>query len=157
LHLRPTYSYTYLLLTHYRQLEKSNVKQKGKGSAILKVGMSNVNAYILTLTYGTCFGVELTMNNVTASYFYEYHGLSPATAGVFASCFGLMNIFARSCGGILSDWANGKFGVRGRLWATWCVQSCEGALCIVLGLVTMHMKSPFDSEEDIVGYTQVSK
>ena len=30
--------------------------------------------YILTLTYGTCFGVELTMNNVTASYFYEYRG-----------------------------------------------------------------------------------
>ena len=97
---------THLAPAHYRQLEESNVKQKGKGSAILKVGMSNVNAYILTLTYGTCFGVELTMNNVTASYFYEYHGLSPATAGVFASCFGLMNIFARSCGGLLSDWKN---------------------------------------------------
>ena len=142
---------------NYGELENSGVKQKSKGSAVLKIGLSNVNAWILTLTYGACFGVELTMNNVTASYFYEYHGLSPATAGVFASCFGLMNIFARSCGGILSDWANGKFGVRGRLWATWCVQSCEGALCIVLGLVTMHMKSPFDSEEDIVGYTQVSK
>ena len=51
---------------NYKELETSGAKQKSKGSAVLKVGLSNINAWILTLTYGACFGVELTMNNITA-------------------------------------------------------------------------------------------
>lgn len=127
---------------NYKELETSGVKQKSKGSAVLKVGLSNVNAWILTLTYGACFGVELTMNNITAKYFYDYHGLSPALAGVFASLFGLMNVFARSSGGLLSDWANKRFGLPGRLWACWFIQTIEGVLCLILGLVTMSDKAP---------------
>ena len=37
-----------------------------------QVGCSNINAWIFTLTYGFCFGVELTMNSVAARYFYQY-------------------------------------------------------------------------------------
>ena len=132
---------------NYSELENSGVKQKSKGSAVLKIGLSNVNAWILTLTYGACFGVELTMNNIAAGYFTQYHGLSPAVSGVFASCFGLMNVCMRSLGGILSDWANARYGMRGRLWSTWIVQSLEGALCIVLGLLTTSMKSPYEFED----------
>jgi len=139
---------------NYGELENSGVKQKSKGSSVLKIGLSNVNALILTLTYGTCFGVELTMNNITATYFYDYHGLSPTIAGVFASLFGLMNIFARSCGGLLSDWANKKAGMRGRLWATWIMQTAEGVLCIILGMLTKDMGSPFGAKE-INGWTQI--
>ena len=133
---------------NYGELENSGVKQKSKGSAVLKIGLSNVNAWILTLTYGACFGVELTMNNIAAGYFTQYHGLSPAVSGVFASCFGLMNVCMRSLGGILSDWANARYGMRGRLWSTWIVQSLEGALCIVLGLLTSGMKSPYEFEDE---------
>jgi len=133
---------------NYGELENSGVKQKSKGSAVLKIGLSNVNAWILTLTYGACFGVELTMNNIAAGYFTQYHGLSPAVSGVFASCFGLMNICMRSLGGLLSDWSNARYGMRGRLWSTWIVQSLEGALCIVLGLLTTSMKSPYEFEDD---------
>ena len=132
---------------NYGELENSGVKQKSKGSAVLKIGLSNVNAWILTLTYGACFGVELTMNNIAAGYFTQYHGLSPAVSGVFASCFGLMNVCMRSLGGILSDWSNKHYGMRGRLWSTWIVQSLEGALCIVLGLLTTGMKSPYEFED----------
>ena len=132
---------------NYGELENSGVKQKSKGSAVLKIGLSNVNAWILTLTYGACFGVELTMNNIAAGYFTQYHGLSPAVSGVFASCFGLMNVCMRSLGGILSDWSNKHYGMRGRLWSTWIVQSLEGALCIVLGLLTTSMKSPYEFED----------
>ena len=132
---------------NYGELENSGVKQKSKGSAVLKIGLSNVNAWILTLTYGACFGVELTMNNIAAGYFTQYHGLSPAVSGVFASCFGLMNVCMRSLGGILSDWSNKHYGMRGRLWSTWIVQSLEGALCIVLCLLTTRMKSPYEFED----------
>ena len=88
------------------------------------------------------------MNNIAAGYFTQYHGLSPAVSGVFASCFGLMNICMRSLGGILSDWSNARYGMRGRLWSTWIVQSLEGALCIVLGLLTTSMKSPYEFEDE---------
>ena len=45
---------------NYGELENSGVKQKSKGSAVLKIGLSNVNAWILTLTYGACFGNKTT-------------------------------------------------------------------------------------------------
>ena len=129
---------------NYGQLENSGVKQKSKGSAVLKIGLSNVNAWILTLTYGMCFGVELTMNSVAALYFHEYHGLTPQIAGLLASFYGLMNLVARSAGGLLSDWSNKRAGMRGRLWSCWIVQTLEGALCCCMAAVTLGADSPFE-------------
>ena len=63
------------------------------------------------------------MNSVAARYFHDYHGLSPKMAGLLASLWGLMNLFARSLGGVLSDRANSRFGMRGRIWACWAVQA----------------------------------
>ena len=59
-----------------------------------------------------------------------------------------MNICMRSLGGILSDWSNKRWGMRGRLWSTWLIQTLEGVVCIVLGFVTAGMDSPFDYEDD---------
>ena len=126
------------------QLEASGAKQKSKGSIILKTGLTNVNAWILTATYGMCFGVELTMNSVAALYFHEYHGLTPQIAGLLASFYGLMNLVARSAGGLLSDWSNKRAGMRGRLWSCWIVQTLEGALCCCMAAVTLGADSPFE-------------
>jgi NNP family nitrate/nitrite transporter-like MFS transporter len=126
------------------ELEKSGAKQKSKGSIVLKTGLSNVNAWILTATYGMCFGVELTMNSVAALYFHEYHGLTPQIAGLLASLYGLMNLVARSAGGMLSDYSNKKAGMRGRLWSAWIVQTLEGALCCCMAAVTLGADAPFD-------------
>merc|ERR1719258_462931 len=92
-----------------------------------------------------CFGIELTMNNVAAKYFYTYHGLSPQISGLCASMWGMMNLICRSMGGWLSDWANNKGGMRGRLWACWIVQTIEGVLCIFLGLTTTGYDAPHSS------------
>merc|ERR1719163_1679530 len=129
---------------NYGALEKKGVKQKLDGWMVVKLGASNINAWILTLTYGLCFGIELTMNNKAVLYFYTYYGVPPRTAGVLGSCFGLMNLFARSWGGLLSDAANKKFGMRGRLWAMWIVQSLEGVMCILMASMTLGMDSPHD-------------
>ena len=126
------------------ELEKSGAKQKSKGSIVLKTGLSNVNAWILTATYGMCFGVELTMNSVAALYFHEYHGLTPQIAGLLASLYGLMNLVARSLGGMLSDYSNKRAGMRGRLWSAWIVQTLEGALCCCMAAVTLGADAPFD-------------
>ena len=126
------------------ELEASGAKQKSKGSVVLKTGLTNVNAWILTATYGMCFGVELTMNSVAALYFHEYHGLTPQIAGLLASLYGLMNLVARSAGGLLSDWSNKRAGMRGRLWSCWIVQTLEGALCCCMAAVTLGADSPFE-------------
>jgi NNP family nitrate/nitrite transporter-like MFS transporter len=84
------------------QLEKTGAKQKPQGRIVMRTGLCNVNAWVLTITYGMCFGVELTMNSVAFLYFHDYHGLAPHEAGLYASLYGLMNLFARSLGGQLS-------------------------------------------------------
>ena len=90
--------------------------------------------WCLTITYGFCFGVELTMNNIIVTYLFDQFGVSLTIAGVLGSMFGLMNLFARSVGGLGSDLAGKRFGMRGRLWALWLMQTFEGALCIFMGL-----------------------
>ena len=127
---------------NFKELELSGAKQKTDSGVVLKVGCSNVNAWIFTATYGMCFGVELTMNNVAAKYFYTYHGLTPQLAGLCASMWGMMNLFARSLGGWISDECAKKWGIRGRLWSTWFVQTLEGIMCILLGQVTTGYDAP---------------
>jgi len=137
---------------NFAELESVGAKQKANSSVVLSVGCSNINAIILTLTYGMCFGIELTMNNVAARYFYLYQGLTPEIAGLCASAWGLMNIIARSMGGWLSDWSNARGGMRGRLWACWIIQTIEGVFCILLGGVTTGYDAPHESS---VGTTKI--
>jgi len=140
---------------NFKELEASGAKQKSSSGIVLKVGASNMNAWILTITYGFCFGVELTMTNVAAFYFYEYHGITPLLSSVFASIFGLVNLCARSLGGLWSDAASAKFGMRGRIWSLWFWQSVEGALCIVMALITLNYDAPVDGEKLINGWAKV--
>merc|ERR1719502_1185121 len=97
---------------------------------------------IMLLAYGLCFGVELCMNNKLVPYFTRYYGMHPLTAGPLGACFSLMNLFARSWGGIMSDFANKKAGIRGRIFSMWLIQTIEGAFCIIMGLVTVGMDGP---------------
>merc|ERR1719478_519124 len=140
----------------YKELEQSGAKQKSDPMIVIKTGFSNINAWLLTITYGMCFGIELTMNSIAAGYFYEYHGLSPLQAGLFASFFGLMNICCRTIGGWLSDVTNAKYGVRGRLWACWSIQTLEGFICVIMGALTMNMASPYENVGNkITGHTLI--
>lgn len=131
---------------NYKELEKAGVKQKSKGAMgagqLFALGFSNTNALIMLITYGLCFGVELCMNNKLTPYFTRYYGMNPRIAGPLAACFGLMNIFARSWGGILSDFMMKKAGLRGRIWAMWIIQTIEGFLCMLMGFVTVGMDGP---------------
>ena len=137
---------------NYRELEQAGSKQRADTRVVTRVGLSNINAWILTLTYGLCFGVELTMTNVVTLYLYEYHALSLIVAAPLGSIFGMVNLFARSLGGICSDWAGRKWDMRGRLWALWIFQTIEGLLCILMGLITINSRAPdFTAPADVVG------
>jgi NNP family nitrate/nitrite transporter-like MFS transporter len=72
------------------------------------------SVWALFLAYGACFGMELTINNVAAIYYYDRFGLDLVTAGLVAGAFGLMNLFARTLGGYFGDACGARWGLRGR-------------------------------------------
>ena len=87
--------------------------------------------WALFIMYGACFGVELTINNIAALYYFDHFGLSLAAAGLIAGMFGLMNIFARTLGGVFSDRAGSKFGLKGRVMFLGGVLLLEGVTLIL--------------------------
>ena len=93
--------------------------------------------WALFMIYGACFGVELTINNIAAIYFFDYFKLDLATAGLIAGSFGLMNLFARSLGGIFGDRAGIKYGLRGRVLFLAIVLFLEGLALILFSQMTV--------------------
>jgi MFS transporter, NNP family, nitrate/nitrite transporter len=82
--------------------------------------------WALALLYAASFGIELTVDNFAALYYTDYFHLTLATAGLVASLFGIMNLFARALGGVSSDWCNRRWGLRGRVRLLGCVVGAEG-------------------------------
>ncbi|MBL4699660.1 MAG: MFS transporter [Phycisphaeraceae bacterium] len=90
--------------------------------------------WALFVVYGACFGVELTINNVAALYFLDYFDYfkelptarAIGMAGLFAGLFGLMNLFARTLGGMMGDRMGMRFGLRGRVRWLFVVLLGEG-------------------------------
>ena len=105
----------------------------------------DARVWALFVIYAACFGIELTINNVAALYYHDYFHLDVKTAGLIAGLFGLMNIFARTLGGVFSDRFAKAAGLKGRVWFLGVVLFLEGiALVIfsrmpVLGLAVMAM------------------
>ena len=75
------------------------------------------------------------MNNQLATHFRTYFQLAAADASALAGSFGLMNLFARSLGGITSDLLYKKFGFRGRIWAQFLSLFFEAIFLFCFGLV----------------------
>ncbi|GJM94164.1 hypothetical protein PR202_ga10783 [Eleusine coracana subsp. coracana] len=96
-------------------------------------GVRDYRAWVLSLTYGYCYGVELIMENVAADFFRKRFRLPMEAAGAAAACFGAMNAVARPAGGVASDEVAKVFGMRGRLWVLWAVQTAGAALCVLVG------------------------
>lgn len=75
------------------------------------------------------------MDNIVAGYFYDRFGVNLEAAGALAASFGLANVASRPGGGVVSDKMGRRFGMRGRLWGLWVVQTVAGLLCVLLGRV----------------------
>ncbi len=88
--------------------------------------MKDIRVWALFIVYAACFGVELTINNIAAIYFFDNFELDLATAGLIAGLFGLMNLFARTLGGIFSDLFARQGGLKGRVRWLFIAMFCEG-------------------------------
>ncbi|MGQ7247858.1 MFS transporter [Halomonas sp. V046] len=86
----------------------------------------DIRVWALFVVYAACFGVELTINNIAAIYFFDNFDLTLATAGMIAGLFGLMNIFARTMGGVFSDLFASRSGLKGRVRWLFIAMLCEG-------------------------------
>jgi NNP family nitrate/nitrite transporter-like MFS transporter len=82
--------------------------------------------WALALLYASSFGVELTVDNFAALYYTDTFHLSLKVAGVVAGTFGMMNLFARALGGIVSDRCARRWGMRGRVVLLGCTIAAEG-------------------------------
>ncbi len=124
------------------------------GWTSFKRACANYRVWMLFVTYGACFGVEIFIHNIAASYYVDQFGLSLKSAGLAAGSFGLLALFARALGGIISDRMARSRGLDGRslllfvlivgegLGLLWFSQSQSAMLAVVamlsFGLCT-HM------------------
>ncbi|KAJ1628190.1 major facilitator superfamily domain-containing protein [Pavlovales sp. CCMP2436] len=115
---------------NFKELYASGQRKKQSYLTLIKAAGKDPRVWLLCFIYGGCFGTEVAMNQQLAPYFYGYFGLSITSAGWAAAGFGLMNIFARSLGGVISDFANAKFGHRARHWVLFFTQICSGLMLI---------------------------
>jgi MFS transporter, NNP family, nitrate/nitrite transporter len=61
-------------------------QQKISRENTLLLAAKDYRTWILTIAYAACFGVEITVDNFAASYFYEDYKASIILAGLLASC-----------------------------------------------------------------------
>ncbi len=107
-------SVLYLRFTQDSPEGKDAKASTGKSKGSLLEAARDPRVWALFIGYGACFGVELTIHNIAASYFHDRFQLSLEQAGMLAGSFGVLALFARSLGGYLGDRAGRRFGLDGR-------------------------------------------
>lgn len=122
---------------NYKEIQWQ-AKTKKKGSFL--IALKDYRTWLLSIAYAACFGIEITVDNVAATYFVDNFQTSLIMAGALASIFGFMNIFARALGGILSDKVGKVYGLRGKglLLAAFLVMEGVGIILFAnAGTLTM--------------------
>jgi len=107
----------YLYYKYTKDTPNGNFDEVGHSASDKKTDWSVLadwRLWALTIGYAMCFGMELTFDNVASLHFVDTFHLTQSAAGFWAGIFGFMNLFARALGGIASDKAGARFGMRGK-------------------------------------------
>lgn len=113
---------------------------KKGGWASFKRAAANYRVWLLFITYGACFGVEIFMHNVVAVYFLDNFELSLTTAGLVAGSFGLLALFARALGGWVSDRMARRGGLDARTRILFALMLGEGIGLLVFSMMdSLHL------------------
>lgn len=89
--------------------------------------------WCLFIIYGSCFGIELTIDNIAHTYFedHKYFAMAIGPASWAAFSFGGLNLFARALGGFGSDRVNARLGLGGRVYWLFAIILLEGLSMIL--------------------------
>ncbi len=117
--------------------EKGELTTVAKSKGAFWSAVKDYRVWALFVIYAACFGIELTINNVAAIYYRDYFGLGLKTAGLVAGLFGLMNIFARTLGGYISDRFVRNGGLRGRVRWLFIALLIEGVALVFFSRMTV--------------------
>ena len=131
---------------NYRELRaagKLAPRKSVKGS--FAAAARDPRVWALFVVYGACFGIELTVNNVLALYFLDYFAFFDSMsavqavqwAGAAAMLFGLMNVFARTLGGVCGDLFGRRWGLSGRVRWLFIALFAEGLALMFFSQVSV--------------------
>lgn len=108
----------------------------GASKGTFGMAVRDPRVWVLFLLYGACFGVELTMDNILHLYYHDHFGLSPKVAGFAAGSLGMMHLFARTLGGLVSDRFGGRWGLKGRVNWLFAAILVEGLVLMLFSRMT---------------------
>ncbi|SFC01811.1 MFS transporter [Massilia yuzhufengensis] len=113
---------------NFSDLRKAGLLPEGSkgGLASFREACRNHRAWLLFVTYGACFGIEIFIHNIAAVYYVDHFGLSLGSAGLAAASFGLLALFARALGGWVSDRAAHKGSLNSRVTVLFVLMIGEG-------------------------------
>jgi NNP family nitrate/nitrite transporter-like MFS transporter len=129
---------------NFRELRAAGKLTKRSTQGTFLEACRDGRVWALFVAYGCCFGIEITMENIIVLYLLDYfdyfrqmdHTQALRMAGLLASFFGLMNIFARSLGGWLGDICGNRWGLSGRVKWLFVALFCEGVTLLVFSKAT---------------------
>ncbi|WP_267428585.1 MFS transporter [Methylobacterium sp. GC_Met_2] len=103
---------------------------KKGGWEVMKTAAQNYRVWLLAACYGASFGVELFVHSIAVTYYYDHYHLSVVDAGYAVGAFGLLALFARALGGLLSDRVARTKGLDGRTWLLFGLMLGEGIFLV---------------------------
>jgi NNP family nitrate/nitrite transporter-like MFS transporter len=129
---------------NFRELRAANKVPRQSSSDVFLETCRDRRVWALFVLYGCCFGVEITFENIIVLYLLDYFeyfqqmdsGEALKVAGLLASLFGLMNLFARSLGGWVGDRCGNGWGLSGRTKWLFVALFCEGVALLVFSQAT---------------------
>ena len=113
-----------------RRMGLSTAVGKKGGLAVMREAGRNYRVWLLGACYGASFGVELFVHSIAVTYYYDHYKLSIENAGYAVGAFGLLALFARAVGGLLSDKVARTRGLDGRTWLLFALMIGEGVFLI---------------------------
>lgn len=116
---------------NYADLPEDRPQARNGEPGLFISAVRDYRVWLLFSIYAGCFGMELFVNGNAAGYYQDRFMLDESTAGIIASLFGLMNIFARTTGGWLGDRFAARTGLIGRVRWLVMIMVAEGVALVL--------------------------
>ncbi|MFT4022107.1 MAG: MFS transporter, partial [Acinetobacter sp.] len=112
---------------------------KKGGWAIIREASLNYRVWILFISYAACFGIEIFIHNIVTMYYVQHFNFGLKEAGLAAGIFGLLALFARALGGIVSDRVALTRGLDGRTKVLFIMVLGEGLFLMLFSQMNTAM------------------